>query len=115
MSGLSLVPVAAAAGESPEALGLSRRTVRIGVKARRPHDRWFVFGAQGTAIEPGKGSVGSAPLNASGAHGAGGCQSELLEFGTEADVHARPMHISSEDPSPQVTKWAGALRRMGNS
>ena len=42
-------------------------------------------------------------------------QRELLEFGTDADVHARPMHISSEDPSPQVTKWDGAFRRMGNS
>ena len=31
-----------------------------------------------------------------------------------AEVHISPRHISSEDPSPQVTKW-GTLRRMGSS
>ena len=42
------------------------------------------------------------------------CAEDQLVFGSEADVHTNPMHISSVDPSPQVTKWTGALRRRGS-
>jgi hypothetical protein len=42
-------------------------------------------------------------------------QSELWESGRDDVCHVTPTHISSEDPSPKVTKWGGALRRIGNS
>ena len=35
------------------------------------------------------------------------------EFGMTAEVHASPIHISSVDPSPQVTKWGGVVRKLG--
>ena len=40
---------------------------------------------------------------------------ESWEFGRTLEVQAIPMHISSVDPSPQVTKCGGALRRSGSS
>jgi hypothetical protein len=42
-------------------------------------------------------------------------QSESWELGSDAVCHVTPTHISSDDPSPNVTKCGGALRRIGNS
>src|SRR5579872_925644 len=39
----------------------------------------------------------------------------LWELGTDDVCHVTPTHISSDDPSPNVTKCGGALRRMGSS
>jgi hypothetical protein len=42
-------------------------------------------------------------------------QTELWVLGRVADVQVTPTHISSVDPSPQVTKWGGTLRKTGSS
>jgi len=81
---------------------LTTRDYRIPSWSDRPVDR---------VIQVHSGPQGF--VSSTGPERAG--QSELLAFGTDAEVHARPMHISSEEPSPHVTKWDGALRRMGSS
>ena len=42
-------------------------------------------------------------------------QSESWVSGSFFEIQASPMHISSDDPSPQVTKWAGVPRKAGSS
>ncbi len=42
-------------------------------------------------------------------------QSESWESGSFFEIQASPMHISSDDPSPHVTKWEGAPRKAGSS
>jgi hypothetical protein len=42
-------------------------------------------------------------------------QNESWELGSDDVCHVTPTHISSDDPSPNVTKCGGALRRTGNS
>src|ERR1700733_14059914 len=42
-------------------------------------------------------------------------QNESWELGSDDVCHVTPTHISSDDPSPNVTKCGGALRRIGNS
>ena len=64
-SGFGLVTIAPATGEAPERLHLSGRAVRIGLKARRPHDGGFILGADRPALEPGEGSLRFAVPDAS--------------------------------------------------
>jgi hypothetical protein len=52
------------------------------------------------------------PVNFSGGVGP---QSESWELGSDNVCHVTPTHISSDDPSPNVTKCGGALRRIGSS
>lgn len=44
----------------------------------------------------------------------GSGQTGYFELGRDREVHIRPRHISSEEPSPQVMKWGATLRNAGS-